>query len=314
MSLPLPQMLVAIGVVDALYTIATKVIVRAAVDFLQGDNQDWSYYAGLATGTGVAIATSRVGAIKFYATGQAVDIFVLKSPQGGRIKVYLNGVLDSIIDGRGASELWDTIAVALVGNLANEIRLEVEGWDTPSDPFWFALGSLGVVGGSLQEVNIMPYQVLNFRVKDSEVNNQLSTVPVYLPTETADTIVKIQTYVDEIALEIDAITGGVIESVDVTISLTLPGGLKSTADTGILNERGALLSFDTTGPRSDSVRIPAVKTTLMPGDDVATGDAAITALVTRLTTATTAAGIRPRTVQDYAFNALRSGKKSFRKQ
>lgn len=309
--LALAYYLIADYAINLIWKSAAKTALMAASDFLTGDNKPFAYYVGLATGTGVALATSLPSSLKFYAAAEAVKLTILKSEQGGEVRIFVDGVQAGLIDTTAEELIWEEVVVTLTGGRyqRSEIVLEVVG--IASAAFWFALGGIEAEDGQLEGVDFMAYDVINFRLRDSETDAQAQSLPIYIPA--GKTRAEINTYIAAIAPEIDALTGARIESVDVTLSFELPGGLKATPESGILNERGGLLTFDTSGPRADSVRIPAIKTALMPADSINTGATAVTNFVTRLTTETTAADIRPVTAQDYNFTTLRRGKKSFRK-
>lgn len=158
----------------------------------------------------------------------------------------------------------------------------------------------------------MAYNSIVFRFKDAESDTREDSQPIYVPT--GFTLAEYQAYVDAVAPEIDAASESQLVEVNMTLSMTLPGGLKGAPVAASLNERGGLITFDTTGPRADSFRIPAILHSIMPGDSFSLEETEIAAIVTRLTTATTAANIRPRTSQDWQFSAARKGSKSLRRK
>lgn len=158
----------------------------------------------------------------------------------------------------------------------------------------------------------MAHNTIVFRVKDIDADSQLAAFPVNVPSGL--TIVQYQAYADAVAPELDNVTEGFIQSIDLLVSLTLPGGLAGVAIGGSQNERGGLITFSTPIPKKFSQRIPAIKHTIMAGDSFSLAQADIAALVTRLTTATTAAAIRPVTDFEENMSAALSGKKSQRRR
>jgi hypothetical protein len=94
-----------------------------------------------------------------------------------------------------------------------------------------------------------------------------ATVRVFVPATA--TLAEIQALSDAIATEINPITGGVIESASVQLSLTLPGGLRTTALDDMDIERGANFAFSAANTAySHTVRIPAAHSDIVDGEDV----------------------------------------------
>lgn len=288
----------------------------ALEDFIAGDNKEWAYYAGAANGY-MAVATGIPGAAAtLYAIGSQVNGLINRSPDGGLAQIYLNGILASQVDTYIDTAIgdWASFAVSLLPGVLNRIDIinAVNPNPAKTSPVnWLALGP--VEAGLLSEVFVRSNRMITlvFRIRDAEQNSTLASVPFYLPDGL--TIAQVQTYADAVAPELDAVTEGQVAEATVTFALTLPGGLKASATARSVNERGGLITFDTAGPRASSFRIPAIDHALMPGDSFALNDTDIAALVTRLTTATTAANIRPTSEQAYNLTTARAGKKSLRR-
>lgn len=293
-----------------------KASVLALQDFIAGDNKEWIYYAGAANGY-MAAATGIPGAsATLYAIGSQVNVLVNRSPDGGLAQIYLNGILASQVDTYLDNILgdWMSFSVGILPGVLNRIDIVNAVNPNPektSTINWLALGP--VEAGPLSEVQLRSRNVITlvFRIRDAEQNSPLASVPFYLPDGL--TIIEVQAFADAVAPELDAATEGQIAEAVVTFGLTLPGGLKANAVTRSVNERGGLITFDTAGPRASSFRIPAIDHTIMPGDSFALNAPAIAALIARLTSATTAANIRPTSEQGYNFTTARAGKKSLRR-
>lgn len=287
----------------------------AAIDFLAGENKPWTYYLGVGLGT-MAVATGIPGAAAtMYVVGDIVDFTFFKSPDGSDVRFFLNGVAATTLDTYAAAAVWETFQFSgLIPGIFNRIDIVNFAASAASGATGIAFMGLGpiTVYGANAQIQERLMQTIVFRIRDAEQDSPLSSIPVNVPD--GFTVAQLQTYVDAVAPEIDALTDGVIEEVSVTIPLTLPAGLASEAAAGSLNERGGLITFDTAGPRADSVRIPAFNRTIMPGNDISLTDDDVAALITRLTTATTAASIRPVSTQNYNFTAARGGKKSLRRK
>src|SRR5689334_18991201 len=121
----------------------------------------------------------------------------------------------------------------------------------------------------------------------TDATGDRKTMQVYFDPTTA-TLAQITTWLQNLALVVDAVSDGVIESMSLTLAVTLPGGL-DTAPTGDVDiERGALIGFDASGtPYRHSVWIPAFSTTMFTGDLVDFSNAGVQALDDYLTTTVT---------------------------
>lgn len=288
----------------------------AAAEFIAGNNKPWTYYLGVGLGS-MAVATGIPGAAAtMYVVGDLVDATLFKSPDGSDVRFFLDGVQIASFDTYAATTLWEAVQVSVGGGGPH--RLDIVNFGPSADPSATGVAFMGLgpitisgAGAYAQPSGGLTLDTIVFRIKDSEADASLASIPVSIPS--GSTLAEIQTWVDAIAPEIDALTDGVVSEISVTIGLTVPGGLKADPLREALNERGGLISFDTSGPRRESVRIPAFNKVLMPGDSFSiTGDE-VDALVTRLTTATTAGNIRPVTPQNYNYTGAISAKKSFRK-
>lgn len=294
-----------------------RTVTRAAADFIAQQNKPWEFYLGVYAGN-VAAATGIVGAAAtLYLIGDTLDAVVFKSPDGGSLRLFLNGVQVTTIDTYAATAVWETVQMSLVPGVRNRVDFVNDVNNNPSKTSsinWMALSLITVTGDNpqVQRSSAMAYNTMAFRLRDAEADTQLATLPIYLPT--GSTLAEYQVYANAVAPEIDAATGSVIAGIDILINLDLPAGLKATPTANINNERGGLISFLTTGPRPDSVRIPGILPSIMPGDSFSLTQPQIAALITRLTTATTAGNIRPVTFQEYQFTVAQKAVRSRRKQ
>lgn len=294
-------------------------LARAATDYIIGEGKPWAYYLGYGIG-GAALATGIQGAqATLYVIGAGtVKLFFEKAPGAAIAGVFLDGVAEANLN--LDDEILDILEYTFNipdDGLKHAIMVQNLGTDPESannpDNWLSILGIEPVVEVNLEErLEVMAYVTLAFRLRDSEQDSPDATLPIYVPT--GFTLAQLQTYADAIAPEIDATTGSQIVEINVTVPLTIVAGLKAVPDAAALNERGGLITFDTSGPRADSVRIPAILTSLMPGKTFDVEGGVVGTLVTRLTTATTAASIRPKTVQDYNYTSARKGSRSLRKR
>lgn len=91
-------------------------------------------------------------------------------------------------------------------------------------------------------------------------------------TPAAATLAQIQTMWDLAAVELDALTGGIISAPDVTLALTNPGGLKVTALLDHFNRQGALISFGAADTNySWSQFVPSLRDTLITAGAIEVG-------------------------------------------
>lgn len=155
----------------------------------------------------------------------------------------------------------------------------------------------------------MAQSIVNLRLQDSESDVTFAPFPVWLPSGL--TVVQYQAFVTALAPLLDAVTGAKIIAADVLIGLTLPGGLKGTPEAGILNERGGLVGMSTDGTHNDSFRVPAITTSIMPGNAFSIADTDVAALIAEMVTGEAPAV--PQTRDGFAWVAGLYGKKSFRR-
>lgn len=300
-----PRLSIASGIFSAL--------TEAAIDFIAEDNKPWSYYVGVALGE-TAIAAGLPGAaVTMYVIADSVDVLFFHSPDGSLARVYIDGLATAAIDAYNPVPSWVTNTISLVSGVQHRIDIinEVNPNGAKSSSInWLAIGSVTANNGAIQQrTSIMALSLLSVSVQDSEQDTKTASVPLYLPTGL--TVAAVQTWADNALQKLDNVMGGQILSAGIQFALTLPGGAKSSPVSGSLNERGGLITFNTSGPRNDSFWIPGIKPSIMPGDSFSLSDTDIAALITVLTTTTNS--IRPRTAQDYNFTAARKGTKSIRR-
>lgn len=157
----------------------------------------------------------------------------------------------------------------------------------------------------------MAVNTINFRLQDAESDTKRATFPLYVPT--GFTLAQYQTFATAAAPVIDDTTGSVITDIDLSVALTVPGGVKTTPEANALNERGGLVGMATAGQFDDSVRIPAILWSIMTGDSFSLADPAIEALTLLLTAGDSV--IFPRTRDGFVFEGTGLyGKKSFRRK
>lgn len=149
-----------------------------------------------------------------------------------------------------------------------------------------------------------------YRLQDSESDVRFAAFPTYV--NQGETLANYLVYAQAMALVLDAVTGSKLVGCDLTLALALPGGLKANPVAASLNERGGIIGFDTSGQFGDSVRIPAILTTIMSGDTFLLTDPLIDDLITQLGLAVN--GVTPSTREGFSWDTATYGKKSFRRK
>ncbi|HMC99947.1 MAG TPA: hypothetical protein VKH37_07335 [Ferruginibacter sp.] len=113
-------------------------------------------------------------------------------------------------------------------------------------------------------------------------------IDTWLPSGT--TLAQAQGWLTGQAPLIDAITGAKILDANVSFPLTLPGGLKSSADVSSTNHRGGLFGFDNPSPYKWSQYIGALLPALIIGEDVNVGDTDVAAYLAAMEDGITVSG------------------------
>jgi hypothetical protein len=107
--------------------------------------------------------------------------------------------------------------------------------------------------------------LISFAVDD--VDGKRGHVHCYVPA--TYTLAQLQTFAENLAGDLDAVTGAKIASITVTKSLTLPGGLKANATASHYINQGANFAFDAADTDyRHTMRVPAILESLCTGDVV----------------------------------------------
>lgn len=312
---PMPVLNLRLAAYEGLYEAAEL----AALDFIAQENKPWAYYAGAALGY-TAAATSIPGAVAtLYFVGETLDANLLHSPDGSTLRLFLDGTEYAAIDTFIPTPTWTNyLMTGLDADVLHRLDIVNEGPSQDANasgiPF-AALGAISVSGQGAYAQGAIQHMadVLTFHLRDSETDTRGASVPFYIAS--GNTVADLQEFANAAAPIVDNVTGSIIDSVTVTISLSVPGGLKAVPVTNVVNERGGLITFDTSGNRAESVRIPAIKPTIMSGNEFSLAETNVAALIGLLTTTATygTADFRPQTPYGYDWVSARKGRKSFRK-
>lgn len=121
----------------------------------------------------------------------------------------------------------------------------------------------------------MAVDIASFTIKDATGDSK--SIAVYFVHGGA-TLAQIVSYVQGLAGVVDAVTDGVLIAANLTVGVTLPGGIKTdvTGDPDI--QRGALMGYTADGtPYKHSVWVPAFIDSGFTGDVVDDANAAVQA-------------------------------------
>lgn len=159
----------------------------------------------------------------------------------------------------------------------------------------------------------MALTLVSLTIRDADGDKD--TVAMYIPTGSLD-IADFQGFVNTVAPLVDAITDGVIESANITVGATLPGGLNDTPVAGCEVQKGGLFQLSANGtPYTHSVRVPALTPSLFTGDNINLADTAISNFTSVLVSGTTPVStlVSPSNKYEMDLTSVKAGVKSFRK-
>jgi hypothetical protein len=289
-------------------------------DFIVGENKPWTFYAGVALGS-MAAATGIPGAsVTLYVIGDSVDAVFFKSPDGSDVRIFLNGIAHSALDTYAVSYLWESVNIAgLVGGQVNRLDIVNYGPSANEDAtgiLWFGMSDV-TVNGENGYIYPRSSTVATFNVSYSilDGDGDTSALAFKVPAGTL-TLAQITGYAQQMATLLDAVIGGKILGIGITLDAALPGGLKAAATATSDVQEGALFTFTTATPYVDSVRVPAWLETLFTGKEVNLAGTGVGAfrdgLLNGIDVAGTTVAASDRYENDYT--SLKSSVKSFRKK
>jgi len=158
----------------------------------------------------------------------------------------------------------------------------------------------------------MAVNTINFRFLDSETDSKPATLPIYVPT--GHTLAEYQAFADAAGTVLDNLSGAKIDEVELVLALSKTNmGIKASAVAGHVNERGGLLGMANAGQWKDSIRIPAILTSVMSGDAFSLVDPLVSPVILMLTNGDGV--VFPRTRDGFVWTGTGLyGKKSFRRK
>jgi hypothetical protein len=164
------------------------------------------------------------------------------------------------------------------------------------------------------EVMKMALVHIGYRIRDADGDK--STMAVKVPRG-ALTLAQIEEFAQEFSVLLNAVIDGVIEAMNVSISMDLPGGLRTTPVANCEVQKGALLSFTANGTEYRySVRVPSYVPGKFSGNEVDTADVEFIAIRDALVSGLDATGTQVQPCDEYENDLLSfiEGRKSFRRK
>ena len=148
---------------------------------------------------------------------------------------------------------------------------------------------------------------IQYTIRDEE--GLVARTLVHLPTAT--TLSAATTFAASFGGLIDAVTGGVLESIDVCIGVSLPGGIKTTPDSGSDIEEGAQFVYEDADGRIFRQRLPTFLESLIVAGtrQVDNSNAAVQGVTDAIVTGL--AGTAPVTLAGTDITAMVSDKEQF---
>lgn len=304
------------------------VLTRLAADYVRQQNQSWEYYLGYGL-SGAALAAGIQGAsVTIIVLAEAVDstvkIFLEESPGAAQVEVFLDGVSQAVIDLSAIEAARELLIPIADDGMQHNISLVNLGTAVGVSNATDWLSILGVETQSTriitQQVANMSNYIISFQIQDAKATGSARVrnkqgVSFFLPTASW-TIAEVLAYHDALAALVDNCTDGVIVDSSVTLNPVLPAGLKSSAVAGSDVQEGGLLGFSVAGSNyKESIRIPAMKSSLFVGPSVNIAATEITDLRDTLngTTQTSSQNMAASDRYSNLITDVVSGAKSFRK-
>lgn len=254
-----------------------KALVYSALDFLARDNKPFAYYVGVATG-GTALATGIPNAVAtIYVVGQTLDFYVLKSPEGSNIDVFLDGVAATTISTYAVNNVWESVQISFAEGTQKRVDFVNAGpaAGNVSGISWMALGGPFVLGGTapaISEVERLQLVATTVSIKFQDAAGTVTSEAILFPD--TFTLANIQAWLTSALPDFDTASGAEIIGVGITLSFDYSGlGLKATPAAGSRVSTGALLGFRATDGSPDTIFLPSLVDSLVSGGNVSVSGA-----------------------------------------
>lgn len=146
---------------------------------------------------------------------------------------------------------------------------------------------------------------LTFTVRDSDPDRATFRINLPAATTQADVV----TFAQAFAALVDDAIEGVIESIQATLSVALPAGLKGSTTLSDV-EHGARMTFETASGYTTSFRLPTIKDAQLVGKNVLQSSDEMTALIAAVVTGLS--GVAPCDQRGEDITGIVSAVESFR--
>jgi hypothetical protein len=190
---------------------AMQALIAVGLDHATRTPKPWTYYLGVGVG-GAAIASGIPNAsLIVYCAASALDLLIFKSPEGGLVDVFIDGIAATNFTTYAANAIWEAYQVN-VGSpdqtVAVEFRTRTQ--DADGNPYavnWFSVASFTPIGGTIQPRvtwNESPPWELTIALRDDR--RRRSSFKLYIPywAEAAE----VERYLRELVERLQPVTGG----------------------------------------------------------------------------------------------------------
>lgn len=132
-----------------------------------------------------------------------------------------------------------------------------------------------------------------------ELGTEASTV-AYIDVDPTTTLTALATAIGAWAADLDPVIGGQITGLRLVVAVPVPGGLKTTPDSGSRVEQTAVLNFGAgTNPHRYGVAVPSISDGKIVAGKINILDTDVAALIDLLKTAATAIGFTNQAGQEF---------------
>lgn len=237
----------------------TQAGILAAADMIAHKDTPWTFYAGVAAGATAAACGVPGGAATLYVIGDVLDFYLLKSPEGSNVRVFIDGIAYSTIDAYTTATLWEAVQVSLSGDPNTTKRVDIVNdgpsptHPNPDDSYWFGIRSpLGVSGGSETIVrpdgdHLTQIWTLRLTIEDEKGEDSILSVnfkaPAVINTEADDPL----KFAQALGNAVNEMTRGRIVNASISRKVPLLSGwqVPATFDSDV--EEKAVFKFNAKG-------------------------------------------------------------------
>lgn len=138
------------------------------IDHANRTAKPWTYYAGVLAGATAVASGIPNASLVVYCAASALDILFFKSPEGGLVDVFIDGVAATNLTTFAANQIWENYQVSVNGTPERPSRVEfrTRPTDANGDPVsvnWFSVAGITPVDGTIVEraefAESVPWQI-----------------------------------------------------------------------------------------------------------------------------------------------------------